>query len=132
MTAEPMKTKHIKITNRPAKKLRCILAAFITWLLPAFILIVTIESSFADSGTWLGSLNGDWNFVEAGLTNWTGNVVPNGPADTATFATSNITSVFLSANTEVNGIVFNPGANLYTIRSSSLVTLTISGVGITN
>src|SRR5436189_1397984 len=127
MTAEPMKTKHIRITNRPAKKLRCILAAFITWLLPAFILIVTVESSFADSGTWLGSLNGDWNFVETGLTNWTGDVIPNGPKDTATFATSSITDVFTSDFTEVNGIVFNPGASAFTITVGGDLTMTISG-----
>jgi outer membrane autotransporter protein len=131
-----MKTKHIKITNRPARKLRCILAAFITWLLPALLLIATIESSFAESATWLvdpQSQDGDWNFVGSeGETNWTGDVVPNGPDDTATFAFSNITDVFLSANTEVNGIVFSPGASAFTITASSGFTLTISGVGITN
>jgi outer membrane autotransporter protein len=140
MTAEPMKTKHIKITNRTARQLRCILAAFITGLLPVLVLILTIESSFAQSGTWVGEFNGDWNFVEisTGETNWTGNVVPNGPADTATFESSNTTAVSLSANTEVNGIVFNPGASAFTITvnpvslSPTTLTLTISGAGITN
>src|SRR5262249_31104116 len=101
-----MKADDIKIANRFGSKLPCILAAFITWLLPALLLILTIESSHADSATWLATpFNGDWNFVGiGGQTNWTGNVVPNGSADTATFATSSTTSVFLSANTEVNGI----------------------------
>jgi hypothetical protein len=31
---------------------RCIHAAFITWLLPALVLILTIESSQAGSATW--------------------------------------------------------------------------------
>jgi outer membrane autotransporter protein len=133
MTAEPMKTKHIKITNRAAKKLPCILAAFITWLLPVLVLIPTIESSFAASGTWVGGIDGDWNLFDPEFgSNWTGNVVPNGPSDTATFAVSRITSVFLSDDTEVNGIVFNAGASAFTITASSGFTLTISGVGITN
>src|SRR5439155_16275992 len=58
--------------------------------------------------------------------------VPNGPSDTATFALSNTTGVSLSADTEVNGIVFNPGASAFTIATSPGFQLTISGVGITN
>ena len=56
---------------------------------------------------------------------------PNGPADTATFATSNIRRPVISATTEVNGIVFNPGASAFTI-TSPFFSFTISGVGITN
>jgi autotransporter-associated beta strand protein len=59
--------------------------------------------------------------------------VPNGPADIATFALSNTTDVSISANTEVNGIIFTPAArNPYSITISSGLTLTLSGVGITN
>src|SRR5205807_1881086 len=71
---------------------------------------------------------GDWNTA----TNWMPNTVPNGPSDTATFALSNTTGVSLSADTEVNGIVFNPGASAFTIATSPGFQLTISGVGITN
>src|SRR5439155_19666716 len=46
--------------------------------------------------------------------------------------TSNIIGVSLSANTEVDGIVFNAGASAFTITASPSFTLTISGVGITN
>src|SRR5713101_7697815 len=104
MTAEPMKTKHIKITNRPAEKLPGILATFISWLLPALVLILTIESSQAESATWKASpFDGDWNFFDPkfGVTNWTGDVIPNGSADTATFDVSDTTEVYLSENTEV-------------------------------
>jgi outer membrane autotransporter protein len=141
MTAKPMKTKANKITNWPAKKIPCILAAFITWLLPVLVLVLTIESSFAESATWKATpFDGDWNGIFFGKrfqTNWTGNVIPNGPEDTATFATSSITDVFLSEDTEVNGIVFNPGASAFTISVGTDsqgvgLTLTISGVGITN
>ena len=54
-----------------------------------------------------------------------------GPANTATFATSNITGPVIAQTTEVNGIVFNPGASAFTI-TSPFFSFTISGVGITN
>jgi hypothetical protein len=61
------------------------------------------------------------------------NGVPNGPADVATFALSNTTNVSISADTEVNGITFTSAAtNPYTIIANPGLTLTISGVGITN
>ena len=42
--------------------------------------------------------------------------VPNGPLDTATFGFSNITNIYISADTEVNGIVFTANAtNSYVI-----------------
>jgi len=81
------------------------------------------------SATWLASpVSGDWNTAA----NWTAGGPPNGSADTATFASSNITGVSLSLNTEVNGIVFNAGASPFTITASATLALTISGVGITN
>ena len=55
---------------------------------------------------------------------------PNGPNDTATFQASSITGLSISGNTELNGIIFNPGANSYSI--ASYVGLTISGAGIAN
>lgn len=57
--------------------------------------------------------------------------VPNGSSDTATFDTSNQTTVSLSAPVQANGIVFNPGATGYTINIPGTF-VTISGVGITN
>jgi hypothetical protein len=104
------------------------------------LLLLSITSStFAGSATWKTSpATGEWNHAA----NWTPPTVPNGASDTATFAVSNITGVFLSANapfvlnTEVNGIVFNAGASAFTITVSPLflanTTLTISGVGISN
>ncbi len=81
------------------------------------LLLSTASSSFAGSARWKATpATGDWN--TAG--NWTAGGPPNGPADTATFATSNITGVSLSANTEVNGIVFNAGASAFTITAPRL------------
>jgi autotransporter-associated beta strand protein len=86
--------------------------------------------AYAISAQWdLDPISGDWNTA----TNWTPMGVPNGPADTATFGLSNTTDVSISADTEVNGITFTSAAtNPYTITASLGLTLTISGVGITN
>ncbi len=92
------------------------------------LLLATANSSFAGSATWSASpATGNWS--TAG--NWTPATVPNGPNDTATFATSNIRFVAPEGATQVNGIVFNPGASRFTIALLT-TTLTISGVGITN
>src|SRR5438309_5112036 len=81
------------------------------------------------SATWKSSpATGDWNTAS----NWSPATVPNGASDTATFASSSITNISLSANTEVNGIVFNSGASAFTITTGNGFTLTISGAGIMN
>jgi autotransporter-associated beta strand protein len=110
---------------------RFLRATSIAGLLPALVLLLSIQSSHAASATWLATpATGDWNTAA----NWTTGGPPNGSADTATFASSNITGVSLSNFTEVNGIVFNAGASAFTITASPTLqlTLTISGVGITN
>jgi len=92
------------------------------------LLLSTASNIFADSATWrMNPVNGDWNTAA----NWTAGGPPNGAADVATFATSNVTGVFASALTQVNGIVFNSGASAFTINSAE-ATLYITGVGITN
>ncbi len=59
--------------------------------------------------------------------------MPNGPSDTATFDFSNTTAVSLSADTEVNGVVFSASAtNPFTITASPASRLLIDGVGIAN
>jgi autotransporter-associated beta strand protein len=97
----------------------------------SLLLLSTASSTFADSATWKTSpATGDWNHAA----NWTPQTIPNGPSDTATFATSNTTSVsLLSGITEVNGIVFNPGASAFTITATPTYSaLVISGAGIAN
>jgi autotransporter-associated beta strand protein len=93
------------------------------------LLIMLASNSFAGSATWKSSpASGDWNTA----TNWTPQTVPNGPFDVATFATSNTTAVSVSAQTEVNGITFNPRASAFTITVDTKFHLIISGPGITN
>jgi hypothetical protein len=99
-------------------------------MLAVAIWVLAPMVAHADSATWdLNPGSGDWNTAA----NWTPNGVPNGPADTATFGLSNTTDVSISAGTEVNGITLTAAAtNPYAITASSKLTLTISGVGITN
>src|SRR5205823_12717341 len=85
-------------------------------------------AAFAGSATWKANPgSGTWNTAA----NWTPATVPNGAADTATFAFSNIRGVFFVADTEVNGIVFNAGASPFKLINQA-PTVTISGKGITN
>ncbi len=95
-----------------------------------FLLLSAAGTTFAGSATWdLNPGSGDWNTA----TNWTPAIVPNGTADTATFGSSNTTSVSISANTEVNGITFTAAATSpYTITARSGVLVSLSGAGITN
>lgn len=73
-------------------------------------------------------LSGDWNTSS----NWTPNTVPNGPLDVATFATSTRTDVFFSQVTEIDSIIFNPGASKFTINNAPFHEVTISGAGVIN
>ena len=101
---------------------------FVTVAMLLLLLSIT-SSTFADSATWkTNPSSGDWNTSA----NWSPSTVPNGPSDIATFDSSTVTGVFLSANTEVNGIVFNAGASAFTITSDAGLLLNITGVGITN
>jgi hypothetical protein len=94
------------------------------------LMFVIPTVTYAISAQWdLDPTSGDWNTAA----NWTPNEVPDGPSDIATFGLSKTTDVSISANTEVNSIIFTPAAtNPYTITASPGLTLTISGVGITN
>ena len=93
------------------------------------LLLLGRSTIFAANAQWnLTPGSGDWNNAD----NWTPVTVPNDAADTATFDFSDTTAVSVSANTEVDGIVFNAGASAFTITASPTFTLTISGVGITN
>lgn len=98
--------------------------------------VLTICAAFADpktssaaSATWsTNPPSSDWNSAS----NWMPMTVPNGPSDNATFQTSNQRFVSLSADTEVNGIIFDSGASPFEIVNGSAITFTISGTGVTN
>jgi hypothetical protein len=113
-------------TISPSRKLRA----------PAVAAVLTICAVFADpktspaaSATWsTNPPSGDWNSAS----NWVPMTVPNGPNANATFQTSNRTLVSLSADTEVNAIIFNSGASPFYIVNGTAITVTISGTGVTN
>src|ERR1700730_2735158 len=111
---------------RPEMTINTLVAAALRCSLIFLVPVV----AYADSAQWnLNPTSGDWNTAA----NWTPMTVPNGPADVATFALSNTTNVSISANTEVNGIIFTPAAtNHYSITVPPSLTLTLSGTGITN
>jgi len=108
-------------------------SAFTAVLLPAVLWLSPLQTSRAGSATWATNPgNGDWN----NPANWTPMTVPNSSTDTATFGSSNTTSVSTSDAVAVDAIVFNPGASAYTIVDSALPfpsdELFIEGAGITN
>lgn len=91
--------------------------------------MLSVSSVMAQSATWLPSPStGNWNTAA----NWTGATVPNGSSDVATFGTSTTAGVSLSANTQVDAIVFNAGGSAFTITARPTFTLTLSGTGIIN
>jgi autotransporter-associated beta strand protein len=88
-----------------------------------------LRAVYAGSATWsTNPISNDWNTAE----NWTPNTVPNGPDDVATFGLSHHTGVFVSTDTELNELIFSPGASPFTINAAVGQILTISGIGITN
>jgi autotransporter-associated beta strand protein len=108
--------------------LRFTKATFMASLLPALVLMFSLQTVRAGSATWnLNPTSGAWNTA----TNWTPNTVPNGPADIATFGVSNTTSVSLSGSIQVDSIVFNAGASAFTF-SCPLGFFSFSGSGVTN
>src|SRR5436190_21716473 len=117
------------ITSNSSALPRIIKTTFNAGLLLVIALLLGLQTTQAGSAMWnLNPASGDWNTAA----NWTPATVPNGPADTAQFAVSNTTGISISGPTEVNGIQFNPGASAFTITAAPMLTLTISGVGITN
>jgi hypothetical protein len=87
-----------------------------TALLATLFLHLDSQPSSAGSATWnLNPTSGDWNTPA----NWTPATVPNGPSDSGTFDASNTSNISISASTEVNRIVFNPGASAFTFLIDS-------------
>ena len=127
-TASPL---HVRFTPAsPDSNPRLVRKSFLQTILAVAISVLVPIVAHAGSATWdLNPGSGTWNTAA----NWTPMIVPNGPADIATFALSNTTNVSISANTEVNAITFTPAAtNPYTITASATWTLRITGTGITN
>jgi autotransporter-associated beta strand protein len=91
-------------------------------------LLFSLTTAFAGSATWLANPgSGDWNAAS----NWTPGGPPNNEADMATFDSSTVNSLLISATTFVDGMTFNPGGETsYTIGAYR--SLDFFGSGITN
>lgn len=95
----------------------------------ALIASLAGRAAIGGSATWRANpVTGDWNTAA----NWSPGGPPNGPADIATFRNSTVSGLSLSANIEVNTVVFTSGANHYTVSIAPDLTLTISGSGVIN
>src|SRR5438105_4824510 len=87
----------------------------------------------AGSATWSSNpSSSDWNTPD----NWTPPTVPDGPSDIATFANSSQTLVEIPNSTEVDSIVFQAGADAFTVVQQfgdfGDDSFTFSGEGIVN
>src|SRR6266571_9414793 len=100
---------HVRFTPAsPDSNPRLVRKTFLQTILAVAISVLAPIVAHAGSATWdLNPGSGTWNTAA----NWTPATIPNGAADTATFAFSTIRRVFFAADTEVNGIVFNAGAS---------------------
>ncbi|HEX4668182.1 MAG TPA: hypothetical protein VH207_16450 [Chthoniobacterales bacterium] len=95
----------------------------------AALFVFTVHSTLAGSATWnFNPVSNDWNDP----LNWTPNTVPNRATDVATFATSNITDIAVTADTTVGSIVYNAGASAFIITANPSVDLTFARTGIIN
>lgn len=115
--------------------LRFIKATFMAGLLPALVLMASLQTSQGGSATWnLNPTSGDWNTA----TNWTPATVPNGLSNTASFDFSNLTQISVAGFVIVRGIEFTPAATApftTTVRATTLAfnnILAISRDGIVN
>lgn len=91
-------------------------------------LILRTNPVFAGSATWLANPgSGNWHTAS----NWTPGGPPNDPADTATFDSSTVSNLLISASTtRIDSIIFKAGGGTpYTISASAL---DFRGSGITN
>src|SRR5437588_343987 len=99
----------------------------------ASLRLLTIQPAHAGSATW--SSNPPDPNLWGDFTNWVPQTEPNGPNDTATFATSSVTyidfDIFNDFSITVDGIHFVPGADAFTIANYS-ASMFFEGVGVTN
>jgi autotransporter-associated beta strand protein len=91
-------------------------------------LLHNLPTARADSATWkLAPTSEDWNTAA----NWSPETVPNDPTDIATFGHANTVAIFLSAQTHVDAIIFDPNAPAYTISTAGHG-LALCGAGVLN
>jgi autotransporter-associated beta strand protein len=125
--------KTTSIATQPGALPRALRPPFLAALLPILFLLLTIQSGRAHgSATW--SSDGSEN-LWGDLADWTPQVIPNGPEDVATFATSSVTyvdfDIFNDFSITVDSIHFVPGADAFTIADYS-ASMFFEGAGVIN
>ncbi len=94
-----------------------------------FLPTMGISSVQAGSATWSSSpSSGDWNTPA----NWNPATVPNAQTDIATFATSAVTQVSLSSGVSLDSVIFNTGADSFSISATGATTFGFYGAGVVN
>ena len=92
------------------------------------LVLIGIRATHGGSATWNATPNsGYWR----DSSNWTPATVPQASTDTATFATSSITTV-TDMYLTVGSIVFNPGASAYTFSPYEVYKSAMIGPGFIN
>ncbi len=103
-------------------------------LLPLLLLLLTIQQGYAQHGSATWSSDGTEN-LWGSLADWTPQVIPNGPDDTATFANSSTTyvdfDIFNDGTITLDGIHFVPAADAFTIANYS-ASMVFVGAGVVN
>src|SRR5690349_23470451 len=95
----------------------------------AFLLFLS-DCLYGGSATWnVNPVDDEW----FNSSNWTPATVPNGPSDPATFGVTNMNIISFTTDTEVAGMIFQPGASAYIFGTApNGAHLTLSGAGVTN
>jgi autotransporter-associated beta strand protein len=109
---------------RPAKGIAPLAGSIAALLFCGHALSASVEIPGNTWSTNPGS--GDWNTAS----NWNPAGVPNSSTATANFFTSSITNVSTSSSVVIGQIIFQPGANSYTINVAN--SMTVEGTGIVN
>src|SRR5439155_8389903 len=102
---------------------------FIFVVAAALLSLAAQRHCLAGSATWsTNPSSSEWNTAA----NWMPNTVPNGPSDIANFDTSNVTNLLSKTTVELDSIVFNSGADPFTITSNEGTNLILTGTGVVN
>jgi autotransporter-associated beta strand protein len=126
--------KTTSIAAQPGALPRALRPTFLAALLPVLFLLLTIQSGHAQHGSATWASDAPEN-LWGSLADWTPQVIPNGPEDTATFANSSVTyvdfDIFNDFSITLDGIHFVPGADAFIIANYS-ASMFFEGVGVTN
>jgi autotransporter-associated beta strand protein len=126
--------KTTSIAAQPATPPSALRPTFLAALLPVVFLLLTIQSGHAQHGSATWSSDGSEN-LWGSLSDWTPQVIPNGPEDIATFANSSTTyvdfDIFNDPTITLDSIHFVSGADAFTIANYS-ASMFFEGVGVIN